>query len=117
MERLKAEAVNAVDDHQAELLHLEENEKEATAKDARLKVAIEKDAELEKALEACNCAGDLERHGTLLEAQHLEESFSSKCFSWILPGWNHGFLSLVIFLTCSFSSQGLGPRPSRRRVS
>ena len=35
---------------------------------------------LEKALQERDRTIDRERRGTLLEAQHLEESFSSKCF-------------------------------------
>ena len=52
----------------------------AEDKDAELKAALAKAADLEKALEERDRAIERERHSTLLEAQHLEESFSSKCF-------------------------------------
>ena len=84
---------------QAETRHREEAGKAAEDKDAELKEALAKVAELEKALQEHDCTIARERHGTLLEAQHMEESFSSKCFPSVLllPGWDSGFSSLVTF--------------------
>ena len=62
-----------------EARHREAADKAAEDKDAELKVALAKAANLEKALEERDRAMEWERHGMLLEAQHLEESFSSKC--------------------------------------
>ena len=79
VERLKEEATKTAEAHQAELLRLrEEHEKAAAVKDGELKAAVDRRAELEEALEARDHAGDLERRGMLLEAQHLDEAFSSK---------------------------------------
>ena len=50
-------------------------------KDAELKAVLAKVADLEKTLQERDRTIDQERCGTLLEAQHLEVSFSSKCFS------------------------------------
>ena len=81
VERLKEEAAKAAEAHRAELLRLkEEHEKAVAAKDGELKAAVDGRAELEKALEARDHAANLERNGTLLEAQHLDEAFASKCF-------------------------------------
>ena len=56
-------------------------EKAAKDNDAELKAALATAADLEKALKERDRAIERERRGTLLEAQHLEESFSSKsCF-------------------------------------
>ena len=71
------------------------------AKDVELKAALAKVTNLEKALQDHDRAITRERHGTLLEAQHLDETFASKCFLWILPGWNAGFFALVTDLSCS----------------
>ena len=54
-------------------------EKAAEDKDAELKVSLAKAADLEKALEERDRAIEQERRGALRVAQHLEESFSSKC--------------------------------------
>ena len=51
----------------------------AEDKDAELKATLAKAADLEKALQERDRTIDRGRCGTLLEAQHLEESFSSKC--------------------------------------
>lgn len=81
MERLKEEVVKATVAHQAELLRpKEEHEKAAATNDDKLKTVVEKHVELEKALEARYCSGDLEWFGMLLVAQHLDEAFASKCF-------------------------------------
>nr|XP_045090085.1 tol-Pal system protein TolA-like [Aegilops tauschii subsp. strangulata] len=61
---------------QDEARRREAAEKAAEDKDAELKVALAKAADLEKALEERDHAIERERRGTLLEAQHLEESFS-----------------------------------------
>ena len=54
-------------------------EKATEDKDAELKAALAKAADLEKALGERGHALEREQRGMLLEAQHLEESFSSKC--------------------------------------
>ena len=58
------------------------------------KTALAKVIEMEKALQERDRTIAREWRGTLLEAQHLEESFSSKCFPPVLslPGWNSSFL-------------------------
>ena len=72
-------AATTAESHRAELLLLkEEHEKATAAKDAELKVAVAKVAELEKALQDRDRAGNRERHGMLLEAHHLDETFASK---------------------------------------
>ena len=91
VERLKTEATKTVEAHQAELLRLkEEHEKAPATKDDELKAAVDGRAELEKALEAHDRAGNLERQGMLLEAQHLDEVFASKCLL-TSPGCEAGF--------------------------
>ena len=80
MERLKGVLAAAEETRQGETLRREEAEKTTEAKDAELKVALAKVADLEKALQERDRTIARERRGTLLEAQHLEESFSSKCF-------------------------------------
>jgi hypothetical protein len=91
VERLKEEATKTEEAHQAELLRLkEEHEKAAVAKDGELKAAVDGRAELEKALKALDRAGNLEQQGMLLEAQHLDEVFASKCLL-TLPGCEAGF--------------------------
>jgi hypothetical protein len=90
--RLKEEATKTAEAHQAELLRLkEEHKKAAAAKDGKLKAAVDGRAELEKALEARDRAGNLERQGMLLEAQHLDEVFASKCLL-TSPGCEAGFV-------------------------
>jgi hypothetical protein len=91
VERLKEEATKTAEAHQAELLRLkEEHEKAAAAKDGELKAAVDGRAELEKALEARDRARNLERQGMLLETQHLDEVFASKCLL-TSPGCEAGF--------------------------
>lgn len=51
----------------------------AEEKDAEMKAALAKAADLEKALGERDRVMEWEQCGTLLEAQHLEESFTSKC--------------------------------------
>ena len=78
----------------------EEAVKAAEDKDAELKVALAKVADPEKALEERDRTITRAQRSTLLEAQHLEESFSSKCFPLVLlllPGWDSGLSSLVVF--------------------
>ena len=60
-------------------------EKATEDKDAELKAALAKVADLEKTLQEHDRTIARERRGTLLKAQHLEECFSSKCFPWVLP--------------------------------
>ena len=86
VERLKALVAAAEETRQGETHRREEAEKAAEAKDAELKATLAKVAELEKSLQEHDRTLALERRGTLLEAQHLEESFSSKFFPWVLPG-------------------------------
>ena len=64
---------------QDEARRREAAEKATEDKDAELKASIAKAANLEKVLEERDRAMEWERRGMLLEAQHLEESFSSKC--------------------------------------
>ena len=68
-------------------------------------MALAKVADLEKMLQELDRAVARERHGMLLEAQHLEESFSSKCFLLVLllPGLDSDFLFLVASLLTCFS--------------
>ena len=85
---------------QGETRRREEAAKAAEDKDTELKAALAKVAGLEKTLRDRVRTIARERRGTLLEAQHLEESFSSKCFSLVLlllPGWDSGLSSLVVF--------------------
>ena len=63
---------------QAEARHREAAKKAAEDKDAELKAALAKAADLEKVLGERDRVLERERRGTLLDAQHLEESFSSK---------------------------------------
>ena len=79
MDRLREQATTAEEARQAEARRHEAAEKAAEDKDAELKVALAKAADLEKALEERDRAMEQEERGTLLEAQYLEESFSSKC--------------------------------------
>ena len=80
MELLKVLEAAAEEARQAETRRRKESEKAAKDKDAELKMALAKVADLEKALEERDRTIARERRGTLLEAHHLEESFSSKCF-------------------------------------
>ena len=99
VERLKALVATAEETRQGKTRLREEAVKAAEDKDAELKAALAKVADLEKALQERDRIIIRERRGTLLEAQHLEESFSSKCFPLVLllPGWDSGSSSLVIF--------------------
>ena len=69
---------------QAEACRREVAEKVAEDKDAELKAALAKAADLEKALGERDRVLERERRGTLLEAQHLKESFSSKCCFFVV---------------------------------
>ena len=82
---------------QDEARHREAAEKAAEDKDAELKAALAKAADLEKALKERDHAIKRERRGTLLEPQHLEESFSSKCFFLSFAGSGSGLSSLLFF--------------------
>ena len=82
---------------QEEARRCEASEKAAEDKDAERKAALSKAANLEKALQECDRTIDRERRGTLLEVQHLEESFSSKCFFLSFAGLGSGFLALASF--------------------
>ena len=81
MEHLKGQVTAAEGARQEEARCREASEKAAKDKDTKLKAALAKVADLEKALQERDRTIDRERRGTLLEAQHQEESFSSKCFS------------------------------------
>ena len=87
----------AEETREGETRRREEAMKAAEDKDAKLKAALAKVTDLKKTLQERDCTIARELRGTLLEVQHLEDSFSSKCSSSILPGWDPGFLSLVIF--------------------
>nr|XP_020194210.1 kinetochore protein Nuf2-like [Aegilops tauschii subsp. strangulata] len=76
VERLKALVATAEESRQGETRLHEEAMKAAEDKDAELKAALAKVADLEKALEERDRTIARERRDTLLEAQHLEESFS-----------------------------------------
>ena len=52
---------------------------------------------LEKALQERDRTIDQERRGTLLEAQHLEDSFSNKCFFLHFAGSGSSLSSLLFF--------------------
>nr|XP_020155088.1 uncharacterized protein LOC109740438 [Aegilops tauschii subsp. strangulata] len=71
VERLKALGATMGEAHQAKLHRRQEYERVAEAKDAELKVA-----DLEKTLQEHDRTIARERRGMLLEAQHVEESFS-----------------------------------------
>ena len=94
---MKALVAAAEETRQGETRRHEEAEKAIEDKDAELKTALPKAADLEKMLQERDRTIARERRCTLLEAQHPEESFSSKCFLRVLPGWDPGFLSLVTF--------------------
>ena len=109
VDRLRGQVTMAEGPHQDEARRREAAEKAAEDKDAELKAALAKPADLERALQERDHAIERERRGTLLEAQHLEESFSSKCFSCVWPGrgpvfhpWN--FSSDMLRLLCQGSS-------------
>nr|XP_040245999.1 uncharacterized protein LOC120964969 [Aegilops tauschii subsp. strangulata] len=76
VERVKALVATTEETRLGETRLCEEAVKEANDKDAELKAALAKVADLEKALEEHDRTIARERRGTLLEAQHLEESFS-----------------------------------------
>ena len=74
------------------MLHLEQRTaplpgySAVTLVERRLQISdLAKVADLEAVLQERGRTIARERRGTLLEAQHLEESFSSKCFPWVLP--------------------------------
>ena len=79
MDRLREQAAAAEEARQDETRRREVAEKAAEDKDVELKEALAKAADLEKALGERDRVMEREGHGTLLEAHHLEESFSSKC--------------------------------------
>ena len=79
VDRLREQATAAEEARQDKTHRCEEAEKAAEDKDIELKAALAKAANLEKALEERDRIMERERRGRLLEAQHLEESFSSKC--------------------------------------
>nr|XP_020158764.1 translation initiation factor IF-2-like [Aegilops tauschii subsp. strangulata] len=74
--RLKALVATAEETRQGKTRCREEAVKAAEGKDAELKAALAKVADLEKALQERDRTIPRERHGTFLEVQHLEESFS-----------------------------------------
>ena len=97
MDRLREQATAAEGARQDEARRREAAEKAAKDKDAELKAALAKAADLEKALGERDCVLERERRGTLLEAQHLEESISSKCFFLSFAGSGSGLSSLLFF--------------------
>ena len=97
MERLREQATTAEEDRQAEARRRKAAEKAAEDKDAELKAALAKAANLEKALGEHGRAMEWERRGMLLEAHHLEESFSSKCFFLSFAESGSGLSSLLFF--------------------
>ena len=97
VDRLRGQVTTAEGARQDEARRREAAEKAAEDKDAELKAALAKAADLEKALEERDHAIERERRGTLLEAQHLEESFSSKCFFLSFAGSGSGLSSLLFF--------------------
>ena len=78
MERLREKVTTAEGARGDEARRSEAAEKAAEDKDAKLKATLAKAANLEKALGERDRVVEQERRGTLLEARHLEESFSSK---------------------------------------
>ena len=84
MVRLRGQVTTAEGARQDEARRREAAEKAAEDKDAELKAALAKAADLEKVLGERDRILERERHGTLLEAQHLEESFSSKCCFFVV---------------------------------
>ena len=104
VERLKALVATAEETRQGETWRREEAVKAAEDKDAELKAALAKVPDLEKVLEERDRTIPRERRDTLLEAQHLEESFSSKCFPWVFAGLGSWLLILGDFLLTCFSS-------------
>ena len=92
MDRLREQATEAEGACQDEARRCEA----AEDKDAELKAALAKAANLEKALEERDRAIERERRGMLLEVQHLEES-SSKCFFLSFAGSGSDLSSLLFF--------------------
>ena len=130
VDRLRGQVTTAEGARQDEARRREAAEKAAEDKDAELKAALAKAADLEKALEERDRAIERERRGTLLEAQHLEESFSSKCFFLVVCRVGiRPFFLVVLLLTRFFlcgrglprdaaaggGSRPLSARPDRRR--
>ena len=97
VDRLRGQVTTAEGARQDEARRREAAEKAAEDKDVELKAALAKVADLEKALEERDRAIERERRGTLLEAQHLEESFSSKCFFLSFAGSGPDLSSLLFF--------------------
>ena len=97
VDRLREQVTTAKGTRQDEASCREAAEKAAEDKDAELKAALAKAVDLEKALEERDHAIERERRGTLLEAQHLEESFSSKCFFLSFAESGSGLSSLLFF--------------------
>ena len=97
MDRLREQATTAEGARPDEARRREVTEKAAEDKDAELKAALAKAADLEKALKERDRAFERERRGTFLKAQHLEESFSSKCFFLSFAGSGSDLSSLSFF--------------------
>ena len=97
VDRLRGQVTTAEGARQDKALSREAAEKAAEDKDAELKAALAKAADLEKALQERNRAIKREQRGTLLEAQHLEDSFSSKCFFLHFAGSGSDLSSLLFF--------------------
>ena len=79
VDRLQEQATAAEEARQVETRRREAAEKAAEAKGTELKAALAKASDMDKALGERDRVLERERRGTLLEVQHLEESFSSKC--------------------------------------
>ena len=82
---------------QEETRRHEASEMATEDKDAELKAALAKVGDLEKTLQERDRTIYRERRGTLLEAHHLEESFSSKCVSFSSAGLGSRLLVLGDF--------------------
>lgn len=91
VERLRELAATTEGARQDEAHRCEAADKATDDKDAKLKTTLAKAADLEKVLQECDRTIDRERRGMLLEAQHVEESLSSKCFSCVSPGRDPAF--------------------------
>ena len=115
VEHLREQATTAEEARQAEARRREAAEKAAEEKDPELKAALAKAADLEKALGERDCVLEREQHGTLLEAQHLKESFSSKCCFFVICWVGTRPFFFVALLTCFFfGCRGLSGDASAR---
>ena len=79
VDRLREQVATAEGARQDEARRCEAAEKAVEDKGAELKASLAKAADLEKALKERDRAIERERRGMLLEVQHLDEIFASKC--------------------------------------